>query len=172
MTRESNQNATVHNLFIFFVCVTIKFLYIFFGMEKVQEFWTALSRPYKLSIMVLAGLVTLCLFSSWSDSHKKFPKQVVQQMEKAKRQATQLYQMSIQDSNPMIALIHVNYALAYLHTIRSYGSPEQVNKLLAMNVQEMIDVIEDIQQKAIQTISQKCPALKTDSAFTITSGWV
>lgn len=141
--------------------------------DQLYEFWTtSLSKSAKIAVSVVGIIIVLCIFSIWTDAQRKFPKQVVTQLEKSKRQALQLYQMSVQDSNPLIALIHVNYALAYLHTIRAYGTPEEITNLLSMNVQETIEVLEDVQQKAIATISQKCPNIKTDSGLTITSGWI
>jgi hypothetical protein len=141
--------------------------------DQLYDLWnTSLSKSSKIAVSVVGIIILLCIFSIWTDAQKKFPKQVVTQLEKSKRQALQLYQMSVQDSNPLIALIHVNYALAYLHTVRAYGTPEEINKLLSVNVQEMIEVLEDVQQKAILTISQKCPSVKTDSGLIITSGWI
>lgn len=140
--------------------------------ETIVGQFNALDKPYKIVIVVIIGIVGLSLLSKWADNYQKYPRKTVKLLENLTKQSTQWYIMATQDANPMIALMHVNYALAYLFVARSYASPEEIRRLLSININEMIETLEDVQQKAIQTLSQKCPSIRPESQFTVTAGWI
>jgi hypothetical protein len=77
---------------------------------------------------------------------------------------------SSQDSNPAIALMNANYAMAYLNVARSLGSDDEIEKNCGVNIDSFLKDIEKSQSSSLQKLSKSCPSITKDLHLDNT-GW-
>jgi hypothetical protein len=77
---------------------------------------------------------------------------------------------SSQDSNPAVALMNANYAMAYLNVARSLGSDDEIEKNCGVNIDTFLKDIEKAQSSSLQRLSKSCPSITKDLHLDNT-GW-
>ena len=85
------------------------------------------------------------------------------------KSASQWKTRSIQDSNPLIALMNANYAMAYFNVARAVGSDVDVETYTSISIDEFNKDLENIQAAAIQKITGMCPSTAIKSVTN--TGW-
>lgn len=88
------------------------------------------------------------------------------------KSASQWTTRSAQDSNPLIALMNANYAMAYLNVARSVGSDSEIERYTGAAVDELLRDVEATQSNAIQRVSVTCPAVAPAGLAAAHSGWM
>lgn len=87
------------------------------------------------------------------------------------RQAARFHVQGNQDANPLIALVHYNYATAYAKLAKSLASKDNV-RIDSLKISEVIYVCEQAEQSKIKEIAALAPVLKPDGAFALATGWI
>jgi hypothetical protein len=104
---------------------------------------------YKVAAGVVGILVILIVLSFISRPHP--PNTTVSELI---REASQLHEISKQDSNPAIALQHSTHALALLSICRKLESDESILAHSKISASELERVFRDQQSEAIQKIGK------------------
>lgn len=66
---------------------------------------------------------------------------------------------SLQDSNPLVAIVHGNYAAGYLFALEDIATQEEIMRETHMPHLEFRKKILDIQDMAVKNLILKCPAV-------------
>lgn len=88
------------------------------------------------------------------------------------KSAAQWNARAVQDSNPVIALMNANYAMAYFNTARSVGSDVDIEKHTGVAVDELLRDIESTQSRAVQRITAACPSVTPQGLAAVHTGWL
>ena len=133
-----------------------------------------LESPYiRIGLIILAVVVGLALLSKWTDNTKNtYPSKFLHQFRNLIEQATRYHTMAKQDRNPIVSLMHADYALAYAYVTRSLLSESEIQNIAKVNISHLISYLEQDQQHALKDLVEKCPALKPEGNYAISSGWV
>ena len=128
---------------------------------------------FKISVGVVSLVLVLVILSKWTASgrpvyNKRFEKQLKSILE----QASRWHVTSKQDSNPLISLIHADYAVANANLLRSLAPEEDIQKLTGTNITEFLYLLEEDQKKAVQSVADQCPSVKPEGTYAISSGWI
>ena len=73
----------------------------------------------RVALIVLGIVLFLSLLSKWTfDAGRTYPRYTVRRVKSLIRDAIHWNATSAQDANPLLALVHATYSLAYLNTAR------------------------------------------------------
>lgn len=64
---------------------------------------------------------------------------------------------SLQDKNPLIALLHANYATGYFWALKDAFTDQQIYEMTGLNILEYQTKITDIQDSVTKRILSLCP---------------
>jgi hypothetical protein len=92
-------------------------------------------------------------------ARSRYPPGVVQQIDKLVRQAQTWSSVAAQDTNPLIAYVHVTQALASAHLAQAMVDAADIQELTGVSIVDTIDVLERQQHLAMQQIVAAAPAL-------------
>ena len=137
------------------------------------DWWS--QTPSKISVGVVGGLIGVALLSKWSHSQSSQPQYSAKYTKQLKRiisQASKWHTTARQDSDPMISLIHANYALAYANVARALAPETGSEKLTGLRLNELIFVLEEDQKRALQNIVTQNPNLKPSGIYTTGNAWM
>ncbi len=62
-----------------------------------------------------------------------------------------------QDTSPMVALLHANYATGYLWALRDIATDKDIQSIASINILEFQKQITDVQDKCTKLVSKTCP---------------
>jgi hypothetical protein len=88
------------------------------------------------------------------------------------KSAAQWNSRASQDSNPLIALMNSNYAMAYLNVARSIGSDADIERYTNAAVDELLKDLEGTQSMSIQKITTSCPKVTPHGLAAVHTGWL
>lgn len=114
----------------------------------------ALPTAYKVAGAVIGILVILIVLSFISRPHA--PNTTVAELV---REASQLYEISKQDSNPAIALQHSTSALAFLSTCRKLASDASILAHAKISASELERIFKEQQADCIQKLGKIGPSV-------------
>lgn len=64
---------------------------------------------------------------------------------------------SLQDTSPLVAILHANYAAAYLWALRDVFSDIDIQKITSVDIIKYQKKIIDVQDRATQMLIKACP---------------
>jgi hypothetical protein len=120
-----------------------------------------MSIPYGL--LILALLLTILLIN-----HKRLTKnsplcQTVsikkQFIENLIRQVYRWHIASTQDENPIIKMLHSNYAVGFIEALKEIASGDEIKKITGLNIFELEKEAIAEQDKALAMFVKTCPQL-------------
>jgi hypothetical protein len=88
------------------------------------------------------------------------------------RQSEHWQNVALQNSNPVMQLLHISKALSYAKIARKLASEREVNKIAKADVNELIYDLEIAESNALAKLTQKYPELGVGSSTALTSGWI
>ena len=120
---------------------------------------------------VIALVVFVALISRFSTSHSKYSRQTIDHVKTLLKQSLRWKSIAEQDSQPLIAFAHSNYATAYLHAARiSLNYQHQdLEKMSQLDISKTIANLEENQQRLLDRIGQVCPKLAVRGNLSILS---
>lgn len=128
--------------------------------------------PVLVAIGVVVVVVVLALLSKRMDMgtsmYTPHFKKVLQNLI---QQSTRWSTVAGQDQNPVVALMHVNYALGFIKAARRLASDSDIAKITGSNVTELHYIMENQQADLISIISEKCPELGLQGVVALNAGW-
>jgi hypothetical protein len=88
------------------------------------------------------------------------------------REAARFATTADQDTSPLMAVLHMTYANAYLNAARQVGSDAALERACGVHVGELMNEIEDKQEAAVAQLTARCPKLRIDSSVVRATGWM
>lgn len=130
--------------------------------------------PWFVAAMMLLALLLISVLSRIASGVRNpVAKETLQQTETLLKAANKWAMMAEQDSNLIMALMHINYANAYVLALRRILSDDQIQR--AHQGVDMVDLeskMERIQHKILTKISEEAPDLMPDGEFAVRTGWL
>ena len=124
------------------------------------------------SVLVVVAVITLTLLSKWTNNRNNvFTPHFMTTIRTLVLQSTRWSTVASQDQNPVVALMHVNYAIGFLKATRRLASDADIQKITGSSVAELNYLMEDQQAELISSISEKCPDLGLQGVVALNAGW-
>lgn len=102
----------------------------------------------------------------------KYSPKFIQHVRRLVRTAAQGSTLAHQDTDPVVALLHVNTSLAYAKAAREMMPSQEVEKVAGVDVDEMIYILEEELLDRMQAIHQIAPNLQPEGPLALHSGWL
>ena len=128
----------------------------------------------RVALIVLGIVLFLSLLSKWTfDAGRTYPRYTVRRVKSLIRDAIHWNATSAQDANPLLALVHATYSLAYLNTARHMVSDKDIERMMGVQPRELMFELQQHQDRVMQKVVAKCPKLKPPTgSFGVHTGWV
>jgi len=123
------------------------------------------------TVLVLGVVVAVGFLSKWSDTGHHYSKPFVRKLKYLIEQSTRWNAMAQQDTNPILQMIHCNYALAYAQVARSVTSDRDIENVAGIDINELIYYLGECEAYAIKNLGQQCPTIKVEGVYSLGSGW-
>jgi hypothetical protein len=78
-------------------------------------------------------------------------------IEKLVRQSARYATAAQQDASPVIAVLHANYAAAYLYALKDIATDSQIHNATGIDVKKFKEHITNVQDMVTRKTSEKCP---------------
>jgi len=130
---------------------------------------TASLSVFKWIFYGLIGIFILYLFSSARNKRNALDSRAIRDLIKS---AAQWNSRSVQDTNPLIALMNANYAMAYMNVARSLGSDSDIERYTNVSIDELLKDLEATQRTAIQKLTMQCPNSTPHGLAAVHTGWL
>ena len=123
---------------------------------------------------VVLIVLFLTLLSKWTfDADKTYPRYTLRRIKSLLRDAVHWNATSMQDGNPLLALIHSTYAIAYLNTARHIVSDKDIERVTGVQPRELMFELQQYNDTLVKKVVTQCPALKPPGgSFAVHTGWV
>lgn len=76
------------------------------------------------------------------------------------------------ETNPILALVHINYALACANVAKDLSSEQYLTDIMGIEFQTYLQDCITLQDQTIRALGSTCPELKPHTKFAVTSGWI
>ena len=78
-------------------------------------------------------------------------------IEKLVRQSARYATAAQQDASPVIAVLHANYAAAYLYALKDIATDSQIHNATGVDVKKFKEHVTNVQDMVTRKTSEKCP---------------
>ena len=123
------------------------------------------------AVVVVVVLAILAFLSKWSESNSSFPRPLMKKIKSIIAHCVRWNSLAQQDTNPLMQLIHCNYALANAQMARSMFSDQEIEQVTGIEIHELINYLDECQAFAVKNVSNNCPKVKVDGVYSVGSGW-
>lgn len=87
-------------------------------------------------------------------------------------EASQWATIAIGEQNPVLSLMHANYALCCAGLAKTLSGKSDLRREFGVNVDSFVSKVTRLQQSAVRSIGKSCPATRPDAEAAKASGWV
>lgn len=131
-----------------------------------------MDESVKYALIVASVIFVLIALSKFPDcSSTKGEKVSAQQLQQTGASVKRLFDIAKQDSNALVALLHVNSALSVLYTLRQLYPGHHLAKNLDVDLDGLrLDMKKFKEQKANE-ISATCPSFSLDHGSSVDLDW-
>ena len=131
-------------------------------------------RWLRLGGSILLAVLLLALLSKWTfDTGRTYPRYILRRIQTLIRDAVHWNTTSMQDTNPLLALVHSTYAMAYLNTARHLVSDTDIDRMMGIQARELMYELQQHHDKLIAQLGTTYPELKpATGTFGVHTGWV
>lgn len=110
------------------------------------------------NVLVAAALVLIALGIAWANKWNETRKRGLSgtcatTAKLLVTQAVQFYAAAAQDGSDLYALMHLNYALAYLEAARNIGTDEQLMSITGLDVHSLYQKLINAQQTVLNALA-------------------
>ena len=78
-------------------------------------------------------------------------------IEKLIRQSARYATAAQQDKSPVIAVLHTNYAAAYLYAVKDIANESQIHNATGIDVKKFKEHVTNVQDMVTKKTSEECP---------------
>jgi len=136
-------------------------------VESIKSWWQTVYFKYALLVVVMMTLLTVAI--KYFIQETSLNPHMIKKLKAIIEQATRWNAMAQQDTNPILQLIHCNYALCYALLARDLASDRDIAKLTGVDIHELIDYLKTCESYAIKNMGQQCPRVKVDGIYSVGS---
>tara|TARA_Y100000389_G_C17069772_1_gene321414 strand:- start:151 stop:552 length:402 start_codon:yes stop_codon:yes gene_type:complete len=113
---------------------------------------------------ILMYIINQILSKCWiSNNTKKFHNELIN---KLVRQTARWATAASQDDNPVIEVLHANYAAGYLWALKDIATNKDIENVTKIDMNKFQKNVVDIQDKANKKLVKLCPNfIKTDNIY-------
>jgi hypothetical protein len=130
-------------------------------------------NPWTIALALLAGLLTVSMLSKIASGVKNpVARETINQSGIILRSANRWALMAKQDTNAVMALMHICYAKAYVSSLRRILSDEQINRAHQVDMCDLEQKMDKIEQESLAQIAQQAPHLMPEGEFAVRTGWL
>lgn len=115
---------------------------------KIPEHW-------RYALIVVLIVLVIALLAKWMGGSRRYSSEFLRQVKHLINDASRMQSMSEQDSNPAVALMHANYALAYANAIRLLLPDDEIRRVSGIHMGEFVVVLTQNQQECFQRLGQQ-----------------
>ena len=83
-------------------------------------------------------------------------------IEKLIRQSARYATAAQQDKSPVIAVLHANYATAYLYAVKDIANESQIHNATGIDVKKFKEHVTNVQDMVTKKTSEECPNFAGD----------
>ena len=83
-------------------------------------------------------------------------------IEKLVRQSARYATAAQQEASPVIAVLHANYAAAYLYALKDIATDSQIHNATGIDVKKFKEHVTNVQDMVTRKTSDKCPEFVGD----------
>jgi|UniRef100_A0A6C0JDL6 hypothetical protein len=83
-------------------------------------------------------------------------------IEKLIRQSARYATAAQQDKSPVIAVLHANYAAAYLYAVKDIANESQIHNATGIDVKKFKEHVTNVQDMVTKKTSEECPNFAGD----------
>lgn len=143
-------------------------------VDKIKGTWNSIPQAAKIVVLVVLVLSVIGVVAWLADrGRRENLKTTLPLAEKLVRVSSKWGVASAQDSSPLLALEHANYALAYARAAREIASEADIAKKLRVDLSELIVELTEVQDRAVRKFSRACPDLVPDvGPVSVATGWI
>ena len=139
------------------------------------------ASPAKRAVIAVAAVnavvLTLCALSILSahvmqSRGRSVGKQAKIMVKEAVRNSAHWSTAAEQDANPLLGVMHANFAHSYLNIARTLTSDTEVEQSAKINLDEFSRSVSQTQRNAVQKLLAVCPSVRPDGLTAIHTGWM
>lgn len=108
---------------------------------------------------IVGIIIILLLIAIWTWWTGRVPDDKLMQINRLIRQTYRWYIAAAQDTNPVIKMLHSNYAVGYLDALRLLASDEEILGATGMNIRDVQKNILKMQDASLLEVYKACPAI-------------
>lgn len=88
------------------------------------------------------------------------------------RGSTRWATLALQDSNPVVALMHACYGMAYLRAARRLASDAELERVHMVDPRALEKTLEDLERTMLAKLNAAAPGILPQNETAIQSGWL
>lgn len=124
----------------------------------------------RIAVYTVVAITTIACLSAMTRSSDRVEPPTIPRtyLEEASRWAT----ISSQESNPILALTHINYAIACANVAAGMTSKRHLSDMMGADFPSFMKLCNDHQSSVLRSLSKRAPSLAPDTRMAIASGWI
>lgn len=132
------------------------------------------ATTWKVAAATVAGVTMFALLSKLGASDgTRYTHDTVRHVRNYIQSSTQNAAIARQSTNPVIALMHMNYAVAYAMAARELvTSKEDIARMTGVKIDELMFMLKKEQMQYHKAIHAQCPAMQPEGAYAVATGWI
>lgn len=124
------------------------------------------------SIFLIFIIIVICILHSTNLASVSKNYNKAQEIRTLVRQASRWSAASEQDKSVAIALLHANYGAGFLWALKDIATDNEIQNATGLDIIQFTKTITDIQDKATQNLSKRCPFFTKDlNKYLLTLGY-
>lgn len=127
--------------------------------------WSAITVTAVAALGVITKLLNANVNATFSVSHLKRARLLVSQ-------AIYWHDTSEQDTNPLFAMKHADYAIAYLNAARSMLPDNILERTCNVDIYELSNSLETHQRQKTKSVTEICPTSNPEATKTKHVNWM
>ena len=132
-----------------------------------------LFSPWFWGLLILAALVAISMLSRLSTGVRhQVPRELLDKAHIMLRGCNKWALAAKQDSNALMALMHVCYAKAYAETLRRLVTDQHIKRVYHVDMGVLQQKLDALEHSVLAKLSREAPALLPNSDFAIRIGWL
>lgn len=141
--------------------------------EKMKSGVDRVPEAARWAIGISLGITLIAAISKAAVGNEdRHPPEVIRSLKETVSSASKWATTAMQDQNPLVALMHVNYSIAHVQCARKIASDAFIERLCKVNPADLLAKLESHQHSLVQKITNSCPTVQPEGMTGGGSGWV
>lgn len=130
-------------------------------------------KPWVVAGGILTVVLIICLLSRLATGVRNpVSHEILKQTDVILKAANKWATMATQDTNVVMALMHICYAKAYVGTLRRILKDDQMQKAHHVDMRDLEQKMDDTEQAVLAKLSQAAPQIMPEGEFAVRTGWL